>query len=52
MSPTFAPARTFPTPAIAGRTPLAAGGIAATVIATIITTGTGTIGHRWASVRE
>ncbi|BFI97409.1 MAG: hypothetical protein RSP_29190 [Rhodanobacter sp.] len=50
MSPSFAPARMFPTPAIAGRTLPAAGGIA--VIATIITTGTGTIGHRWASVRE
>lgn len=42
----------FPISATAGRTLSAAGGIAATVFATIITTGTGTIGHRWASVRE
>ncbi|MBD8897797.1 hypothetical protein [Rhodanobacter sp. DHG33] len=50
MSPSFAPARMFQTPAIAGRTLLAAGGIAAT--ATIITTGTGTTGSGWVSVRE
>jgi hypothetical protein len=42
----------FQTPAIAGRTLLAAGGSAATVIATIITTGTGTTGSGWVSVRE
>lgn len=42
----------FQTPAIAGRTLLAAGGGAATVIATIITTGTGTTGSGWVSVRE
>jgi hypothetical protein len=42
----------FPTPAIAGRTLLAAGDIAATVIATIITTGTGTTGSGWVSVRK
>lgn len=42
----------FQSPANAGRTLLLAGGIAATTIATIITTGTGTIGPGWVSVRK
>jgi hypothetical protein len=52
MSPVSAPARTFHVPVSAGRARLASGGIAASVIATIITTGTGTTGSGWASVRE
>lgn len=42
----------FRIPAAAGRPLLAAGSIAATAIATIITTGTGTTGSGWVSVRE
>lgn len=52
MSPSFAPACMFQTPAIAGRILLAAGGIATTITATIITTGTGITGSGWVSVRE
>jgi hypothetical protein len=52
MSPAFAPARTFHAPVSAGCTRLSAGGIAVSVIATIITTGTGTTGSGWVSVRE
>ena len=53
MSPFFAPARKHITPVSAGRAALAVGGIDASIIATIIiTTGTGTIGSGWVSVRE
>jgi hypothetical protein len=52
MSAAFAPARTFHAPVSAGRTLPAAAGIAASITATIITTGTGTTGYGWASVRD
>lgn len=52
MSPVFAPARTHFAPVSAGRASLFAGGTATTIIATIITTGTGTTGSGWVSVRE
>lgn len=52
MSPSFAPARMHIAPVRTGRAALGAGDIAASIIATIITTGTGTIGSGWVSVRE
>jgi len=52
MSPALASARTHLAPVFAGRGPLCAGGTTAPVIATIITTGTGTTGSGWVSVRE
>ncbi|MCP4515528.1 MAG: hypothetical protein GY824_09910 [Delftia sp.] len=52
MSPFFALARTHFAPVSTGRASLFAGGTTASIIATIITTGTGTTGSGWVSVRD
>ena len=52
MSPQTPPARMLPSPVSAGRMAWWVGVLAASITSTIITTGTGTNGSGWVSVRR
>ncbi len=52
MSPQIPPPPMHPSPVSAGRMAWSAGIIAASITSTIITTGTGTNGSGWVSVRR